>query len=78
MCQRGISREDIIFIIQNGLFERAEMNRIRYWIPDSPFAVLKSKKFEGIRGTSVILSEDEAILTVYRNDRVSLGRLEVK
>ncbi|MDA3809195.1 MAG: DUF4258 domain-containing protein [Spirochaetaceae bacterium] len=68
MGERIISKDDIAYIINNGIFERTEKNRNLYRLPESPFACLGGKRRLKLNGAAVILSEDECVVTVFWKD----------
>jgi hypothetical protein len=39
-----------------------------YTIPETSFAALGGEQYKKLQGTSVVLSEDNVVITVYRND----------
>jgi len=69
MVERGFLVEDVDFIINHGVFRRAEKNRSLFVIPDSPFiAVAPDVRFHRNRGRSVVIADDSTVVTVYGND----------
>ena len=69
MDVRGLTKEDIEYILSNGEFFRARRDRVLYSLPESPFAKLSpdSRRLR-LQGTSVVVSQDDHVITVYWND----------
>ena len=69
MRERSFTTEDVFFILEHGIREMAEDDRLLHILLPSPFSCLDSTgRWTSLENCIVIAGRDGSIVTVYRAD----------
>ncbi|MCB9139688.1 MAG: DUF4258 domain-containing protein [Caldilineaceae bacterium] len=78
MRQRGLTRQDLGYVLRYGCKQHAAGARI-YYLRDKDVARRNCRMGEKLRGTAVVIARDApVIITVWRNRRGGLRRIKRK
>lgn len=78
MRQRGLSYDDVFYVVRHGMKWHAADARI-YYLRDKDLPSKDSARRERLRGTAVVVSRDEPlIITVWRNRKGGLRHIKRK